>query len=342
MILITGGAGYIGSHTLIELHNAGYDFVVYDNLSNSSKESISRVEKIILKSITFIQGDIRDKKALEEVFEKYEIDSVIHFAGLKSINESVSKPVEYYDNNINGTLILLELMKKYDCKNLVFSSSAVVYGDPERIPVDENCSIGEITNPYGRTKYFIEEMLKDVYKSDSSFKIVILRYFNPVGAHESGLIGEDPTDIPNNLMPFIFQVAVGKREYLNVFGSDYDTPDGTGVRDFIHIVDLANGHVKAIEYLKNSSQYFNPLIVNLGTGEGYSVLDMLKAFEKVNEIKIPYKLVDRRDGDIGTCYADVSLSKDILNWEANKTLEDMCKDSWNWQSKNPNGYKQKK
>lgn len=339
MILITGGAGYIGSHTLIELHNAGYDFVVYDNLSNSSLESIKRVEKIISKPIKVVLGDIRDKKTFEEVFKKYKIDSVIHFAGLKSINESVSKPVEYYDNNINGTLVLLELMKEYDCKNLVFSSSAVVYGDPQTIPVDENCPIGEITNPYGRTKYFIEEMLKDVYKSDSSFKIVILRYFNPVGAHESGTIGEDPNGIPNNLMPYISQVAVGNMEYLSIFGSDYDSPDGTGVRDFIHVVDLANGHVKAIEYLENSIGEIDLLTVNLGTGEGYSVLDMVKTFVRVNGVDIPYKFAPRREGDIGVCYADSSLSRDILKWEANKTLEDMCRDSWSWQSKNPNGYR---
>ena len=339
-ILITGGAGYIGSHTLIELSNAGYKFVVFDNLSNSSKKSIKRVEKIIKTPIFFEEGDVRDKKALNKVFKKYKIDSVIHFAGLKSVGESVQNPLEYYDNNIVGTLKLLEVMKKNNCKKLVFSSSATVYNEVDAqnyTPLKENFPTGATTNPYGRTKYFIEEILKDLYLSDPKFKIAILRYFNPVGAHESGTIGEDPNGIPNNLMPFISQVAVGEREYLNIFGADYNTADGTGVRDYIHVVDLAFGHVKAIDYL-NSKENMKPLIVNLGTGIGYSVLDMVKSFEKASNKKIPYKIINRRIGDIATCYSDPSFAKKILNWEAKKTIEDMCIDTWRWQSNNPNGY----
>lgn len=338
MILITGGAGYISSHTLIELHNAGYDFVVYDNLSNSSKESIKRVEKIINKNISFEEGDIRNKETLKELFTKYNIDSVIHFAGLKGVGESVQKPLEYYDNNVVGTLTLLELMKEFDCRKIVFSSSATVYGDPYTTPIKEDFPTGATTNPYGRTKYFIEEILKDLYISDNKFEIVILRYFNPVGAHESGLIGEDPNGIPNNLMPFISQTAVGKREFLSVFGGDYDTYDGTGVRDYIHVVDLAYGHVKAIDYLNSLKNMEKPLIVNLGTGKGYSVLDMVKAFEKASGKKIAYKIVERRAGDISKCYSNSSYAKEILDWEAKKTIEDMCIDSWRWQSNNPNGY----
>lgn len=337
-ILVTGGAGYIGSHTLIELHKAGYDFVVYDNLSNSSKESIKRVEKIIDKNIIFEEGDIRDIKKLDEVFKKYSIQSVIHFAGLKAVGESVEKPLEYYDNNIVGTLKLLEVMKKNNCKKIVFSSSATVYGNPQEMPIKENFPIGGTTNPYGTSKYMIERILEDLYISDNSFKIAILRYFNPVGAYESGEIGEDPNGIPNNLMPFITQVAVGKREFLSVFGSDYDTIDGTGVRDYIHVVDLAYGHVKAIDYLNNSDE-IEPLKVNLGTGKGYSVLEMVKAFEKASGQKINYKLVDRRAGDIAKCYADPSAAKELLGWEAKKSIDDMCADSWRWQSNNPNGYK---
>ena len=340
MILITGGAGYIGSHTLVELAKANYDFVVYDNLSNSSEESLKRVKKIIGKKVKFEKGDIRDKKALKKVFKKYNIDSVIHFAGLKAVGESVQKPLKYYDNNINGTLVLLKVMKKYNCKKIVFSSSATVYGNPASNPIDESFPVGNTTNPYGTSKYMIERILEDLYISDNTFKIAILRYFNPVGAHESGTIGEDPNGIPNNLMPFISQVAVGKREYLSVFGDDYDTKDGTGVRDYIHVVDLANAHVKAIDYLNNST--FNiqnsPLITNIGTGVGYSVLDMVKAFEKASGKKLPYKIAPRRAGDIATCYANPAKAKEILNWQAKKTLEDMCKDSWNWQSKNPDGY----
>ena len=337
-ILVTGGTGYIGSHTLISLVKSGYDFIIFDNLSNSSKESIKRVEKIINKSISFEEGDIRNKKALREVFEKYNIDSVIHFAGLKAVGESVEKPLKYYDNNINGTLVLLEVMKEFDCKKIVFSSSATVYGNPTTNPIKENFPIGGTTNPYGTSKYMIEKILEDLYISDNSFKIVILRYFNPVGAHESGTIGEDPNGIPNNLIPYISQVAVGIREYLNIFGGDYDTTDGTGVRDYIHVVDLAYGHVKAIDYL-NSKDTMKPLIVNLGTGKGYSVLDMVKAFEKASKKKVPYKIVDRRVGDIAIYYADPSFAKEILGWEAKKSIDEMCIDSWRWQSNNPNGYK---
>ena len=337
-ILITGGAGYIGSHTLIELNKAGYDFVVYDNLSNSSSESLNRVENLINKKIEFIQGDIRNKETLKTVFEKYSIDSVIHFAGLKAVGESVEKPLEYYDNNVVGTLRLLEVMKEFDCKKIVFSSSATVYGNPSTTPIVENFPIGSTTNPYGTSKYMIERILEDLYISDNSFKIVILRYFNPVGAHESGMIGEDPNGIPNNLMPFISQVAVGKREYLNVFGNDYDTHDGTGVRDYIHVVDLADAHVKAIDYINNKKINENLLKVNLGTGIGYSVLDMVKAFEKASNKKIPYRLVDRRAGDIATCYANPKKAYEVLGWKAKKTLEDMCADSYRWQSNNPDGY----
>ena len=339
-ILITGGAGYIGSHTLVELSNANLEFIVYDNLSNSSREALKRVEQIIGKSVEFIEGDIRDKKLLQEVFYKYNIDSVIHFAGLKAVGESVEKPLEYYDNNINGTLTLLEVMKEYNCKKIVFSSSATVYGDPKEVPITEEAQTGVgITNPYGRSKYFIEEMLKDLYISDNSWKIAILRYFNPIGAHESGLIGEDPEGIPNNLMPYISQVAVGKLKELQVFGDDYDTVDGTGVRDYIHVVDLANAHVKAVEYLNKHKELKKPLIVNLGTGKGYSVLEIVNAFKKVNEVEVPYKIVDRRSGDIAVCYANPKKANKLLNWEATRGIEEMCKDSWNWQSRNPRGYK---
>ena len=341
-ILITGGAGYIGSHTLISLAKAGYDFVVFDNLSNSSKKSIKRVEKIIKKPIAFEKGDIRNKKDLNKVFKKYKIDSVIHFAGLKAVGESVSEPLKYYDNNIVGTLRLLEVMKKHKCKKIVFSSSATVYNEVDAqnyTPLKENFPTGATTNPYGRTKYFIEEILKDLYTSDNDFKIAILRYFNPVGAHESGTIGEDPNGIPNNLMPFITQTAVGKREFLSVFGGDYPTPDGTGVRDYIHVVDLADAHVKALDYLNSKTFDIKNSTFNIGTGIGYSVLDMIKAFEKASDKNIAYKIVNRRAGDISTCYSDPSFAKEILNWEAKKTIDDMCKDSWKWQSNNPNGYK---
>lgn len=338
MILITGGAGYIGSHTCIDLVNKGYEILVFDNFSNSSIEGLNRVEEIVDKKIVVENGDIRDKNRLVEVFEKYNIDSVIHFAGLKAVGESVANPLAYYDNNVNGTLVLLEVMKSFNCKKIVFSSSATVYGDPVTSPIKESFPTGSITNPYGRTKYFIEEILKDLYKSDTLFKIAILRYFNPIGAHSSGTIGEDPSGIPNNLIPFIAQTAVGKREYLSVFGNDYNTHDGTGVRDYIHVIDLANGHLKAIEYL-NKKEIMEPLIVNLGTGNGYSVLDMVKAFEKASGKDIHYKIVNRRAGDIAKCYADVSYAKELLNWEAKKTLKEMCEDSWRWQESNPNGYR---
>ena len=337
-ILITGGAGYIGSHTLVELAQAGYDFVVYDNLSNSQQESLKRVEKIIGRAVEFVEGDIRDTQKLKEVFSSYCIDSVIHFAGLKAVGESVAKPLEYYDNNVVGTLRLLEVMMEFGCKKIVFSSSATVYGDPSTTPIVESFPVGATTNPYGTSKYMIERILEDLYTSDNSFQIAILRYFNPVGAHISGTIGEDPNGIPNNLMPFISQVAVGKREYLSVFGDSYDTHDGTGVRDYIHVVDLSIAHVKAIDYLNAQETMSKPLITNLGTGTGYSVLDVVKAFEKASGKEVPYKLVDRRAGDIAKCYANPSFAKEVLGWEAIRTLEDMCRDSWKWQSQNPNGY----
>ncbi len=337
-ILITGGAGYIGSHTLVELSNANYELIVYDNLSNASQESLKRVEKIIGKSITFINGDIRDSEKLKEVFSNHIIDSVVHFAGLKAVGESVSKPLEYYDNNVVGTLRLLEVMKEFGCKKIVFSSSATVYGDPATTPILENFPVGGTTNPYGTSKYMIERILEDVYASDNSFKIAILRYFNPVGAHESGTIGEDPNGIPNNLMPFIAQTAVGKREYLSVFGSDYDTHDGTGVRDYIHVVDLSIAHVKAIEYINSNQFNIKNSKFNIGTGVGYSVLDVVEAFKAASKVDVPFKIVPRRAGDIAKCYANPSFAKEILGWEAKRSLEEMCIDSWRWQSNNPNGY----
>ena len=339
MILVTGGAGYIGSHTLIELNEAGFDFIVLDNFSNSSEEAIKRVEKIINKKIPFLKGDIRDKEVLRKIFRDFEIESVIHFAALKAVGESVEKPLEYYENNVCGTINLLEVMKEFNVKKFVFSSSATVYGEPEKMPVTEEMQTGVgITNPYGRSKYMIEEILKDLFISDNSWKIAILRYFNPVGAHESGTIGEDPEGIPNNLMPFISQVAVGKLPKLRVFGGDYPTKDGTGVRDFIHVVDLANAHVKAIEYL-NKNELDKPLIVNLGTGQGYSVLEMVKAFEEASGVKIPYEIGERRAGDIAEIYANPDKAKELLEWEAKRGIKEMCESSWKWQSKNPKGYK---
>ena len=340
-ILVTGGAGYIGSHTLIELAQAGYDFVVYDNLCNASQASLKRVSSIITKEIVFEEGDVRDKHALEKVFQTYQIDAVIHFAGLKAVGESVEKPLTYYDNNVNGTLVLLEVMKAYGCKKIVFSSSATVYNEIDAAnytPLQEDAPTGATTNPYGTSKHMIERILNDLYISDNAFKIAILRYFNPVGAHASGTIGEDPNGILNNLMPFIAQTAVGKRAYLSVFGNDYDTDDGTGVRDYIHVTDLANAHVKAIHYLNDASTKHAPLIANIGTGKGYSVLDMLKAFEKASGKKVPYKIVERRAGDIAKCYANPTYAQHTLGWKATKTIEEMCQDSWNWQRKNPNGY----
>ncbi|MBE7081986.1 MAG: UDP-glucose 4-epimerase GalE [Clostridiales bacterium] len=333
-VLVTGGAGYIGSHTTVELLNAGHTVVCIDNFMNSKYESIVRVEKITGKKVKFYEGDIRDRKILDKIFTENKIDSVINFAGLKAVGESVAKPLEYYENNIEGLLILAFAMRDHGVKNLVFSSSATVYGKPESVPIREDFPLST-SNPYGSTKLFIEYMLKDLYASDKSFNIAILRYFNPVGAHESGLIGEDPKGIPNNLCPYITQVAVGKREYLGVFGNDYNTHDGTGVRDFIHVVDLARGHVLAVNKLAE-----NPglIIVNLGTGTGYSVLDMVKAFEKVCGKPIPYKIMPRRPGDIDECYADPTKAYEVLGFKAEKTLDDMCRDAMNWQTKNPNGY----
>jgi UDP-glucose 4-epimerase len=313
---------------------AGEEVVVFDNFSNSSRESINRVEKIVGKKIEVVEGDIRSHEDLEAVFQNYEIESVIHFAGLKAVGESVEQPLKYYDNNIHGTVVLCEVMQKYGCKTIVFSSSATVYGDPHTTPITEDFPLSA-TNPYGKTKLFIEEILRDLYASDNSWHIALLRYFNPVGAHHSGTIGEDPNGIPNNLMPFISQVAVGKREYLNVFGGDYDTHDGTGVRDYIHVVDLADGHLKALNYLRKEDAL---LTVNLGTGNGYSVLDMVEAFKKASGRDVPYKIVDRRPGDVAKCYADPALAKKLLGWEAKKDVHAMCEDSWRWQSQNPNGY----
>ena len=334
-ILVTGGAGYIGSHTCVELLNAGYDVVVLDNLCNSSEESLKRVEKITGKSLKFYEADLLDQAAVKQVFDQEEIQAVIHFAGLKAVGESVQKPLEYYHNNITGTLILCDEMRKHGVKNFVFSSSATVYGDPAIIPITEECPKGAITNPYGQTKGMLEQIVTDLNRADSQWNVMLLRYFNPIGAHESGLIGENPKGIPNNLVPYITQVAVGKLEKLGVFGDDYDTPDGTGVRDYIHVVDLARGHVKAIEKLTEKK---GVLTYNLGTGNGYSVLDIVKAFSKACGREIPYEIKPRRAGDIDTCYSDASLAKAELGWEAKKTLDDMCADSWRWQKNNPEGY----
>ena len=333
-VLVTGGAGYIGSHTTVELLNAGHGVVCVDNLVNSKYESVKRVEKITGKKVRFYEGDIRDRKILDKIFTENKIDSVINFAGLKAVGESCAKPLEYYENNIEGMLVLLFAMRDFGVKNLVFSSSATVYGKPESVPIREDFPLST-SNPYGSTKLFIEYMLKDLYKADNMFNIAILRYFNPVGAHESGLIGEDPKGIPNNLCPYITQVAVGKREYLGVFGNDYDTPDGTGVRDYIHVVDLAKGHVLAVNKLAE-----NPglLILNLGTGHGYSVLDMVKAFEKVTGKPIPYKIMPRRPGDIDECYADPAYAEKVIGFKATKTIDDMVKDAMRWQTMNPDGY----
>ncbi|MBQ0098992.1 MAG: UDP-glucose 4-epimerase GalE [Firmicutes bacterium] len=333
-VLVTGGSGYIGSHTTVELLKAGHSVVAIDNFMNSKIESIKRVEKITGKKVKFYEGDIRDKEILSKIFTENKIDAVINFAGLKAVGESCAKPLEYYENNIEGLLILVMTMREFGVKNLVFSSSATVYGKPKSVPIKEDFPLST-SNPYGSTKLFIEYILKDLYKADPSFNICILRYFNPVGAHESGLIGEDPKGIPNNLCPYITQVAVHKREYLGVFGDDYNTHDGTGVRDYIHVVDLAKGHVLAVNKLAS-----NPglLIVNLGTGVGYSVLDMVHSFEKVIGRPIPYKIMPRRPGDIDECYADPSYAKEVLGFKAEKTLDDMCRDAMNWQTKNPNGY----
>ena len=334
-VLVTGGAGYIGSHTCVELLNAGKDVVIVDNFYNCKKSSLDRIRALVKKDFKFYECDIRDKKGLDEIFKKEQIDSVIHFAGLKAVGESVHKPLEYFDNNVNGTLVLLDVMRNNGCKKIVFSSSATVYGMNNISPLTEDMEVGGVTNPYGRTKYMIECILKDLYTSDNTWSICLLRYFNPIGAHKSGTMGEDPNGIPNNLMPYITQVAIGKREYLNVWGDDYDTPDGTGVRDYIHVVDLALGHIKAVEKVEGSEGLF---IYNLGTGKGYSVLDVVKAFEKASGVKIPYKIGPRRDGDIATCYSDPSKSYKELVWKAERDIEEMCEDSWRWQKQNPNGY----
>jgi len=333
-ILVTGGAGYIGSHAVVELLNEGYDVVVADNLSNSKEESLRRVEKITGKKAKFYNYDLCDIEKVREIFRKEKIECVMHFAGLKAVGESVQIPLKYYQNNIVCTLNLIEVMKESGVKNFIFSSSATVYGVPERVPIREDFPL-DATNPYGRTKLFIEYILKDIYQSDKEFNIILLRYFNPIGAHESGLIGEDPNGIPNNLMPYITQVAVGKLKKLRIFGNDYPTPDGTGVRDYIHVVDLVKGHVAALRKIEQ-----NPglKVYNLGTGKGYSVLEVVKAFSKANNIDIPYEFVERRPGDVAINYADPSLAREELGWEAKYGIEEMCRDSWRWQKQNPNGY----
>ena len=333
-ILVTGGAGYIGSHTCVELLNKGYDVIVIDNFSNSSKESLNRVTRITGKKVTLYEGDVRDKELLERIFTENTISYVIHFAGLKAVGESCSMPIKYYQNNLESTLALVEVMEKYNCKKIVFSSSATVYGDPETLPLTEKCKVGGTTNPYGTSKYFQEIILSDLCKADKEWTVVLLRYFNPVGAHESGLIGEAPSGIPNNLTPYVAKVAIGQLPYLNVFGNDYDTHDGTGVRDYIHVVDLAKGHVVAIEKIENSGCH----IYNLGTGVGYSVLDLVKAFGKACGHDVPYRFAPRRPGDIASCYADATKAKEELGWTAEHGIDEMCASSWNWQTKNPNGY----
>ncbi len=333
-ILVTGGAGYIGSHTVVELLNSGYGVVVVDNLCNSSEESLARVKQITGKDVKFYNADVRDRAALDTIFTENKIDFVIHFAGLKAVGESCAKPIEYYDNNLCGTLVLLEAMRDHGCKKIVFSSSATVYGTPERLPLDENCRTGGTTNPYGTSKFFQEIMLEDVYKADKQWTVVLLRYFNPVGAHESGLIGEDPRGIPNNLTPYIAKVAIGELKEVGVFGNDYPTPDGTGVRDYIHVVDLARGHVAAIDRIKDSGVY----VYNLGTGVGYSVLDVIHAYEKACGHSLPYSIKPRRPGDIAACYADASKAERELGWKARYGIDEMCASSWNWQKNNPKGY----
>lgn len=335
MILVTGGVGYIGSHTCIELLAVGYGLVVLDNLSNASLESLKRVEQITGAAISFVEGDIREKTLLRRVFTEFEIEVVIHFAGLKAVGESAAQPLRYYDNNVAGSVSLFAVMAEFGCKRLVFSSSATVYGDRARVPIREDFPLST-TNPYGTSKLMVENILRDVYASDSTWSIVVLRYFNPVGAHESGLIGEDPNGIPNNLMPFISQVAIGQLDKLSVFGDDYLTSDGTGVRDYIHVVDLAKGHVKALENLMAAPQY---LTVNLGTGQGYSVLDMVKAFERSSGKSVPYQIVPRRPGDIAECYTDPSYAEEVLGWKSELNIDRMCEDAWRWQLKNPEGYK---
>ncbi len=333
-ILVTGGAGYIGSHTCVELLNSGHEVVVVDNYDNSSPKSIERVQEITGKRVTVYEGDVRDRKLLDEIFKAHKIDFVIHFAGLKAVGESCAKPIMYYDNNINGTLVLTDVMRNHGCKKIVFSSSATVYGEPERLPLTEQCRVGGTTNPYGTSKYFQEIILNDIYKSDNEWTVVILRYFNPVGAHASGLIGESPNGIPNNLTPYIAKVAIGELKEINVFGDDYDTPDGTGVRDYIHVVDLAKGHVAAITGVKSSGVY----TYNLGTGVGYSVLDVIHAFERACGKKLTYVIKPRRAGDIASYYGDPTKARKELGWHAELGIDDMCRSLWNWQCKNPHGY----
>lgn len=334
-VLVTGGAGFIGSHTLIELIGKGHDVVIVDNLCNSSQESLRRVESLVGKSLPFYKIDIRDREGMSKVLDEHKCDVCIHFAGLKAVGESVEKPYEYFDNNISGTLVLIDVLRKHGCKNLIFSSSATVYGDPAQIPITEDCPKGKCTNPYGETKSMLEDMFIDIQKADPEWNIVLLRYFNPIGAHESGTIGENPNGIPNNLMPYITQVAVGKRKELGVFGNDYETHDGTGVRDYIHVVDLAKGHVCAIEAIKRNCGL---AIYNLGTGNGYSVLDVINAFIKVNGVDVPYSIKPRRPGDIATCYSNPAKAEAELGWKAQFGIEEMCRDSWNFQKNNPNGY----
>jgi len=335
-ILVTGGAGYIGSHTCVQLLNAGYDVIVVDNLCNSCEESLNRVREITGKDIKFYMTDLLEEKNLDAIFANENIEAVIHFAGLKAVGESVFKPLEYYHNNISGTLVLLDVMRRHNVKNIVFSSSATVYGDPAFVPITEKCPMSPATNPYGRTKAMLEQILTDMHTSDKDWNVILLRYFNPIGAHESGRIGEDPKGIPNNLLPYVTQVAVGKLVCLGVFGNDYDTPDGTCIRDYIHVVDLADGHLKALSKLMNDVP--DVRIYNLGTGTGYSVLDVINAFEKANNLKINYVFKDRRPGDIPVCYADPSKAFDELGWKAERGIEDMCRDAWRWQKNNPDGY----
>lgn len=329
-ILLTGGAGYIGSHTAIELYSAGHEVVIVDNLVNSKEDVIKKIDEISGKQTPFIKADVRDHVAMDAIFKSHKIDAVIHFAGLKAVGESVAKPLEYYENNMNATFVLLDVMRQNGCKNIIFSSSATVYGDPAIIPITEECPKGHCTNPYGQTKSMLEEVLMDVQKADPEWNVVLLRYFNPIGAHKSGLIGENPNGIPNNLMPYITQTAIGIRKELGVFGNDYDTPDGTGVRDYIHVVDLATGHVAALQAIEKNCGI---AIYNLGTGHGYSVLDVVKAFEKANNLKVPYVIKPRRPGDIATCYCNPAKAKAELGWEAKYGIEDMCRDSWNFQKK---------
>lgn len=336
-VLVTGGMGYIGSHTCIELLNRGMDVVIIDNLVNSSAEAGKRVERITGKGVTFFEADVRDRKTLDLIFDTHKIDCVIHFAGLKAVGESVEMPLEYYDNNIGSTITLLEAMKDHGVKDIIFSSSATVYSADNEMPLYETSKIGNCTNPYGWTKFMCEQIMRDYVKADPTWAVVLLRYFNPIGAHESGLIGEDPKGIPNNLMPYISQTAIGRFEYLRVFGDDYDTHDGTGVRDYIHVVDLAKGHVAAIDYM---AEHRGESVFNLGTGTGYSVLDMVHAFEKANGVRVPYRIVGRRAGDLAVCYCSPDKSARLLNWRAGLNLEDMCRDSWRWQSMNPNGYRE--